>query len=160
VGGRGGAGVLVVSSAVRETRGHSNDGGTGSVMKTLIEVAGVVQLLIASANFFLPRKLRYAEKLTRVDTIIRQVFIVPSVYIVLMLAGLAGLCLVFPHELAGASRLGRCLAGFCAVFWGLRVPIQLFYYDPALRRQNLAMHILFSAAFIFLATVFTVAVLR
>jgi len=129
-------------------------------MKTLIEIAGVVQLLIASANFFLPCKLRYAENLTRVDTIIRQVFIVHSVYIVLMLAGLGGLCLFFPHELAGASVLGRCLSGFIAVFWGLRVPIQLFYYDPALKRQNLVMHILFTTAFVFLAALFTTAVVR
>lgn len=129
-------------------------------MKTLIEVAGWIQLGIVVANFFLPRKLRYADNLTRVDTIIRQVFIVHSVYIVFVLVGLAGLCLFFPAELAGGSQLGRCLAGFLAVFWGVRVPIQLFYYDPALRRRNLAMHVLFASAFVYLATVFTVAVAR
>jgi hypothetical protein len=131
-----------------------------NTLTPLIWVAGIVQLLIASANFFLPRRLRYAENLSRVDMIVRQVFVVHSVYIVLVLAGLAGLCLFFPHELAGASRLGRCLCGFLAVFWGLRVPIQLFYYDPALKRQNLTMHILFTTAFIFLAVLFTTAVVR
>jgi hypothetical protein len=129
-------------------------------MTQLIWTAGLVQLVIASANFFLPRKLRYAANISRMDMIVRQVFIVHSVYIVLMLAGLAGLCLAFPHELAGASRLGRCLSGFIAVFWVLRVPIQLFYYEPALKRQNFAMHILFTTAFVYLAAVFTAAVLR
>ena len=129
-------------------------------MKTWIEVAGWLQLAVASANFFLPRKLKYGENLVRLDTIIRQVFIVHSAYIVLVLVGLAGLCLRFPQELAGASGLGRCLSGFIAVFWVLRVPIQLFYYDPALKRQNRAMHLVFTTAFVFLAAVFTVAVLR
>ena len=59
-------------------------------MTKLIWAAGIVQLFIALANFLLPRKLRYAENLTRVDTIIRQVFIVHSIYIVGMVVGLAG----------------------------------------------------------------------
>ena len=126
-------------------------------MTKLIWVAGLVQLFIALANFFLPRKLRYAENLTRVDTIIRQVFIVHSIYIVGMVVGLADLCLFFARDLAGASGLGRCLAGFLAVFWTARVPIQLFYYDSTVKRENLAMHVLFSAAFVYLATVFVAA---
>jgi hypothetical protein len=129
-------------------------------MTAWIEIAGWLHLVIASANFFLPRKLRYRENLSRVDTIIRQVFIVHSIYIVLMLAGLAGLCLFFAEELAGGSGLGRWLSGFIAVFWWLRVPIQLFYYDPALKRQHPLMHALFTGAFVYLATVFTWAVLR
>ena len=123
----------------------------------LIWAAGIVQLLIASANFFLPRKLRYADNLSRVDTIIRQVFIVHSIYIVLVLAGLAGLCLFFAYDLAGASALGRWLSAFIAVFWGARVCIQLFYYDAELKRKNAVMHALFTAAFAYLAVVFAVA---
>ena len=129
-------------------------------MQALIEFAGWVQLGIVAANFFLPRKLRYAENLDRVDTIIRQVFIVHSVYIVLVLVGLAGVCFAFPRELIAGNGLGRWVAGFAAVFWGLRVPIQLFYYDAKLRRQNLAMHCVFTAAFVYLASVFTMAVAR
>jgi hypothetical protein len=129
-------------------------------MKTvtqLIWVAGIVQLMIASVNFFLPRRLRYAENLANVSTIVRQIFIVHSVYIVLVLTGLASLCIFFARELAGPSELGRCLSGFLAVFWMLRVGIQLFYYDTALKRENRLVHIFFTMAFVYLATVFTVA---
>lgn len=124
-----------------------------------IWAAGVVQLLITSVNFFLPTKLRYAENLSKVSTIIRQIFVVHSVYIVLVLLGLSGLCLAFAPELAGATRLGRCLSGFIAVFWGVRVPIQIFYYDAKLKRENRAVHILFTTAFIYLAVVFGAATL-
>lgn len=129
-------------------------------MKKWIQLAGVVQLLIAAVNFFLPKKLAYRENLSKVSTITRQIFVVHSIYIVLVLLGLAGLCLFFAPELAGASRLGRCMSGFIAVFWGLRVPVQLFYYDPELKRQHLAVHGLFTSAFLYLAIVFAVAVAR
>lgn len=124
-----------------------------------IWAAGVVHLLITSVNFFLPAKLRYAENLSKVSTIIQQIFVVHSIYIVLVLLGLSGLCFAFAPELAGATSLGRALSGFIAVFWSVRVPIQLFYYDPALKRENLAVHILFTTAFIYLAVLFIVAVL-
>lgn len=129
-------------------------------MKTLpqlIWVAGIVQLMIASVNFFLPRRLRYAENLAHVSTIVRQIFIVHSIYIVLVLAGLAGLCLCFAHELAGPGGLGRSVSAFLAVFWALRVGIQLFYYDAALKREHITVHILFTGAFTYLATVFAAA---
>ena len=122
-----------------------------------IWAAGAIHLLITSVNFFLPTKLRYAENLSKVSTIIRQVFVVHSVYIVIVLLGLSGLCFAFAPELAGATRLGRALSGFIAVFWGLRVCIQLFYYDPALKRENRAVHVLFTTAFLYLAVVFAVA---
>ncbi len=128
-------------------------------MNTLIQVAGVVHLLIASVNFFLPRELRYAENLPKLPTLMRQIYVVHSVYIVLVLLGLAGACLFFPGELAGASRLGRALSGFMAAFWGLRVPVQLLYYDAAAKREHPVVHAVFTAAFAFLAVVFAVATL-
>lgn len=132
-------------------------------MRTLIPfiyAAGALQLLIAAANFFLPKKLRYAENLAKVALIIRQVFIIHSVYIVMMLMFFATLCFAFAPELAGETRLGTFLSGFLALFWLPRVFIQLFYYDPQLRRQNIAVHILFTAIFIYLAAVFSIAAMK
>lgn len=131
-------------------------------MNTLVPyiwVAGVVHLLITSVNFFLPKKLGYRENLPKLPSLMRQIYVVHSVYIGLVLLGLAGLCLFFAPELAGASRLGRALSGFLAVFWGLRVCIQRFYYDPESKRQNRAMDVLFTVAFVYLTGVFGVAAL-
>ncbi len=44
-------------------------------------LAGFVQVAIASANLFIPKKLNYRENLSRVAPIIRQIFVVHSVYI-------------------------------------------------------------------------------
>ena len=77
----------------------------------------------------LPRKLRYAENLRRVEPIIRQVFIVHSVYIVYVLVAFAVICFAFAPELAGATRLGRFLSAWLALFWAPRLIVQWTYYD-------------------------------
>lgn len=121
--------------------------------------AGAVQLVILAANFLLPKKLRCRENLSRVSPMIRSVFVVHWAYIVLVLGIFSALSFWFAPELAGASPLGRFLSATIAVFWLLRVPIQLFAYDPELRRQNRLGDIIFLAAFSYLGIVFGVAAL-
>jgi len=121
--------------------------------------AGVVQVAILAANFALPGRLRCRENLARVSPMIRDVFIVHWAYIVLVLGFFASLSFWFAPELAGASKLGRFLSGLIAVFWILRVPIQLFFYDAEIRRQNRVGDVVFLLAFSYLGVVFSVAAL-
>lgn len=131
-------------------------------MKALIPwlwAAGAVQLVIIAANFVLPKKLRCRENLARVSPMIREVFIVHWVYIVLVLGIFTSLSFWFAPELAGATRLGRYLSAAIAVFWLLRVPIQIFFYDHELRKQNRLGDVIFLLAFSYLGVVFSVAAL-
>jgi len=121
--------------------------------------AGAVQVAIIAANFNLPKKLSCRENLARVSPMIREVFIVHWIYIVLVLGIFASLCFWFTNELAGATRLGRYLSAVIAVFWLLRVPIQLFFYDPELRKQNRFGDVIFLLAFSYLGVVFSIAAL-
>src|SRR5437764_5365508 len=86
--------------------------------------AGIVQLLISAANVFVPRILSYKDNLSKISPIVRQVFIIHSVYIVIVVVGVSGLCFMFATELAGDDKLGRSLNGFMAVFCGFRVVLQ------------------------------------
>lgn len=124
-----------------------------------IQLAGALQLVTAVANFFLPAKLHYRENLEKVSPIIRQIFTIHSIYIVLMLLGFGLICLLFPADLGGASPLGRFLCGFLAVFWGLRVVLQVFYYDSAVKKEHPFGALFFGAVFLYLAVVFTAATL-
>lgn len=124
-----------------------------------LEIAGLVQLAIAGANFVLPKKLRYAENLSRVDPIIRQVFVVHSVYIVFVLVAFAALCWFYAPELAGASVLGRFLCIWMAVFWTPRLIVQWTYYDGEVRRLNPWGNWGFTAAILYLIVVFGTAAL-
>jgi hypothetical protein len=124
-----------------------------------IWAAGVLQLLIACANFFLPKQLAYSENLSRVSPIVRQIFIVHSLYIVLVLVAFAVLCFQFAPELAGATGMGRFLSSLLAVFWLLRAVIQIFYYDPEVKAKNPAAHVGFSLAVTFLGGLFLIVAL-
>jgi hypothetical protein len=131
-------------------------------MQTLIpwlQAAGAVHVVILGANFVLPKKLSCRENLARVSPMIREIFIVHWAYIVLVLGIFASLCFWFAPELAGASGLGRFLSGFIAVFWLARVPTQLFFYDPEIRRQNRFGDVIFLLAFSYLGVVFAIAAL-
>jgi hypothetical protein len=121
--------------------------------------AGAVQLAIVAANFALPKKLECRENLARVSPMIREVFIIHWVYIVLVIGIFMSLSFWFAPELAGAGRLGRYLSAVISTFWLLRVPIQLFFYDPEIRRQNRLADVAILLAFSYLGAVFGIAAL-
>ena len=127
------------------------------VLMQFLRIAAIVQIAIAGANFFLPRKLNYKENLERVAPIIRQVFVVHSVYIVGVVLLFAAVTLGFAGELAGGRGLGRFLAASMAVFWLFRAPVQLLYYDASLRRSNRIGDVAFTVAAVFLAMTYGAA---
>jgi hypothetical protein len=129
-------------------------------MRTLLFflwLAGFVQVAIASANLFLPAKLRYRENLSRVSPIVRQIFVIHSVYIVGVVLLFAAVTFGFAGELASGHGLGRFLAAAIALFWLLRAPVQLLYYDATLRKQNRWGDIAFTAGALFLAATYGAA---
>lgn len=122
-----------------------------------IWVAGGVQLLIAASNFLLPSRLRYRENLSRLAPIVRQIFVVHSVYLVLILALFSALCFLYAPELAGGTPLGKFLSACLAMFWLLRILIQFFYYDPAIKKRNRFANFAFTAAISYLGGIFSAA---
>ena len=125
-----------------------------------IQVAGAVQLAIGLANLPLASRLQYRKNLAGASAIVREVFYVHAAYIVLVVLGFAALSLLFPAELASGRPLGRFLSAFLAIFWLLRVPIQLLYYPAEIRRQNRLADGIFTVAFAFLAIIFGLAAIR
>jgi hypothetical protein len=125
-----------------------------------IQIAGAVQLAIGLANLPLASRLQYRKNLAGASEIVRQVFYVHAAYIVLVVLGFAALSLLFPSELVSGRPLGRFLSAFLAIFWLLRVPIQLFYYPVEIRRQNRLADVIFIVAFAFLAIVFGLSATR
>ena len=125
----------------------------------LIWVAGLLQLGIAAANLLLPRILRYRENLARMSPMVREIFLVHTGYIVLVLIAFGTMSLLFAPDLAGGSRLGRFLSAFMAVFWLLRIPVQLGY-DPAVRRKYRVFDVAFLVALLYLGGIYLLAALE
>lgn len=126
-------------------------------LSLLLWIAGFVQVAIASANVFLPAKLNYRENLYRFSAIFRQIFVVHSMYIVGVVLLFAAVTFGFAGDLASDRGLGHFLAAAMAVFWLIRAPVQLFYYDAALRRENRRSDIAFTAGALFLAATYGAA---
>jgi len=94
-----------------------------------------------------------------VPRFLRQVFVVHWIYIVLTVSLFSLLCLFFARDLAGGSSLGRFLCIAMGVFWGLRLPLQLFYYDAELRRRNRVLDLAYVLALVALIAIFVAAAL-
>lgn len=129
-------------------------------LSSWVQIAGAVQLAIGLANLPLARRLEYGKNLAGASAIVRQIFYVHAAYIVLIVFGFAALSLLFAAELTSGRPLGRFLSVFLAIFWLLRVPIQLLYYPDEIRRQNRLADVIFVVAFAFLAIVFGLAAIR
>lgn len=125
-----------------------------------IWAAGAVHVGIMAANIPLPGRLRVRERLAGVPRFLRQIFYVHWIYIVIVLGWFAALCFGFAGELAGGAGLGRFLSGFMAAFWLLRIGLQIFYYDPEIRRENRVLDTMYLGALVVLVVVFGVAALR
>ena len=130
-----------------------------NVLVPLIWAAGAVHLAIAAANFWVPGILHYRENLAKVSPMVRQVFVVHSVYMVVVLLGISVLCFFFAPELAGGAPLGRALSTFLAFFWLLRVVLQFAYYDREVRARYRLGDVAYTVAVASLAVVFSIAAL-
>src|SRR5271169_155078 len=122
--------------------------------------AGVVHVGIMAANIPLPGRLCVRERLAGVPRFVRQIFYVHWDYIVIVLGLFAALCFGFAPDPAGASGLGRCLSGFMAGFWLLRIVLQVFYYDREIRRANWGLDLMYVGSLVVLVGIFGMAVLR
>lgn len=115
--------------------------------------AGAVQLAIAGANFPAKKILPIGADLERVSPIVRQIYRVQHAYIVGLLVLLAAASALYAREILA----GGPWAALLAVFWGARLLIQRFYYDPDVRRRHRAADVVFTLAFAYLTTIFAVA---
>jgi hypothetical protein len=90
------------------------------------------QIVVATANLTLKRILRWQPDFDRMPLLLRQVFHVHSWYISVTLTLFAVLTARFAAEMArGENEPLRWLAGAIAIFWTLRVGLQLGYYSTS-----------------------------
>src|SRR4051794_12965639 len=130
-----------------------------STLLVCVWLAGVLHLVVASANVFAFGKFRYLEHLEKVPLVLRQVFLVQNAYVMLVQVGLALLYLCFGRELISGRAMCRAIGSFLALFWGARVLLQLFYCDRELRRANRLFDVLFVVADGYLAVTFALVAL-
>jgi hypothetical protein len=95
-------------------------------MANLIFIAGFGQLCILAASVLVPVKLKWKTDLQVLPRLHRQLFWIYGGYIILAILALGLICIFNSAALAEGSLLARCVCGYIAAFWGIRLSLQIF----------------------------------
>lgn len=93
-------------------------------LTTLIRTAGFLQWSVLIASALVPLRLNWKSELGSLPRLHQQLFWTYGGYIVLMIVSLGLFCITFAESLTDGTALARCLCGFIAVFWGIRLCLQ------------------------------------
>lgn len=125
-------------------------------------LAGLIHFTILIASAMTPGALDWKHHLEALPPLLRQMFWVYGVFIVLMILSFGTITLIFAPELARGAPLARAVCATIAIFWGVRLIVQLFVFDagPWLTRRiyRVGYHAL-TPVFVFLTVIYIWAAL-
>ena len=103
-------------------------------MKTpelLILVGGVLHFFTLIASAMVPKTLDWKGELAKLMPFLRTLFWVYGAFIVLTILAFGLLSVLHYRELGSdnPTPLARSLCAFIAIFWGVRLVVQLFIFD-------------------------------
>lgn len=99
-------------------------------MKSLILIAAALHFVILIASALTPWVLDWRRALSGLHPFLRRLFWVYGAFIVWTIIGFGTLTFRFADQLGAGEPVARGLAGFIALFWGLRLAVQFFVFDP------------------------------
>ncbi len=119
-------------------------------MRTMIFLAGLGHLGLVCASTMIPSLLHWPEEVGRLRPLTRQVVTTYAFYILGTNLAFGLLSTLKPEWLLDGSGLATAVAGFIAVYWGVRLILQFTYFD----RKDSPQGIVFRIAEGALATLF------
>jgi hypothetical protein len=125
-----------------------------------LRIVGCMLLALAGMHVFLPGRLNWNEELRHVSLLNRQIFLVHTFFIALVLTMMGVLSLFCGGLLLAGSPLSHVVLGGLALFWITRLVVQWFVYDKTLWRGdrfNTRVHLLFSALWAYFSAVYGAA---
>ena len=96
-------------------------------LPTLVFLAGAAHLSILIASALVPFRLSWREELAVLSRLHRQMYWVYGGYVVLAIVAFAGISMLNAEEIADGSGLARGFSLYVAIFWGVRVCLQLVF---------------------------------
>jgi hypothetical protein len=123
-----------------------------------IKITGVILMVLALLHLVFPRYFNWNKELPALSLINRQMMVVHTFFIALMVFLMGLLCLSSADELIETS-LGKKIALGLGVFWSIRLFIQFFGYSADLwkgKAFETNVHVLFSLLWAYVSIVFWV----
>jgi hypothetical protein len=125
-----------------------------------LQAGGVVMAALVLVNLLVPSRFHWREEMSRLSLVNRQIFQVHSIFLVLTLGLFSLLLLTCASALVEPTRLSRAILIGLTIFWGLRMVMQWCFYSSELwrgHRFNTVVHYVFSVIWVYLTTLFAVA---
>lgn len=125
-------------------------------MEIHYKIIGSILILLALIHVFFPKYFQWDKELKMLSLINREMMIVHTFFIALIVFLMGLLCLLSATELID-TQLGKTVSLGMGLFWAFRLVIQLFVYSPELwkgKKFETAVHILFTLTWIYFAFVF------
>ncbi|OQP54585.1 hypothetical protein A4H97_21690 [Niastella yeongjuensis] len=119
-------------------------------------IIGCLFIALALSHIIFPRYFNWKQELSKLSLVNRQIMLVHSFFIALMVLLIGLLCLTSAHELI-TTTLGKRISLGLGVFWGARLLIQLVGYSPKLWKGRLfetGVHIVFTVFWTYISVVF------
>lgn len=96
-------------------------------LPTLVFLAGAAHFGILIASALVPFQLDWRRELAVLSTLHRQMYWVYGGYVVLAIVSFGLISILNAQEIASGSGLARGLCAYVAVFWGIRVCLQVVF---------------------------------
>lgn len=131
------------------------------MMETHLHIIGALLILLALLHVVFPSYFEWKKELQILSTINKEMMVVHTFFIALVVLLMGLLCLTSAQELA-YTVLGQRIAIGLAIFWISRFLIQLFGYSSVLwrgKRFETLVHILFSVLWLYMSIVFVLVAL-
>ena len=125
-------------------------------MELQLKLIGFLLVILAVLHAAFSRYFNWRHEFAAVSLINRQMMYVHTFFIAFTVFLMGLLCLSSASELT-STPLGRKLALGCGIFWLARLLVQFFGYSAVLwqgKRFETIVHVIFSALWAYLSTVF------
>lgn len=129
-------------------------------LQTMVRLGGVLHFTILIASAVVPFALDWSKNLACLDPFLERLVWVYGFFIVLTIVGFGCISVIHASRLCTGNPLARAICAFIAVFWFMRLLVQLFVFDTAPFEENtplLAGYHMLTAAFIYLTVVYSIA---
>jgi len=94
-------------------------------------LGGVLHFFTLIASAMVPKTLDWKGELAKLMPFLRTLFWVYGAFIVLTIFAFGLLSVLYWKELASGEGLARGVCAFIAIFWGVRLVVQLFVFDAS-----------------------------
>jgi hypothetical protein len=127
-------------------------------MELHLKIIGIILIVLALIHIVFPRFFKWKQELNSLSIMNRQLMLVHTFFIALMVLLTGLLCLSSAPELINTN-LGKKISLGLGVFWTIRLFIQFFGYSAVVWKGKpfeTTVHVLFSLLWTYLSLIFLV----